>query len=108
MARARLARVQPHIPGKYSPGAKGGALRTVAWPYPLPRARYLRTVVPGCPRTRVPTCHWQVPEQIHWDYGVPNGLCKETAPNSGVFTRDWTKATVSLDCNTWTPTIKLK
>lgn len=56
----------------------------------------------GCSRT------YQVPEQIHWDYGVPRGLCKETAPNSGVFTRDWTRASISLDCNTWTPTIKLK
>jgi len=56
----------------------------------------------GCSQT------YEVPEQIHWDYGVPTGLCKETSPNSGVFTRDWTKATVSLDCNIWTPTIKLK
>lgn len=56
----------------------------------------------GCSR------NYQVPEQINWDYGVPNGLCSETAPNSGVFTRDWTKATIQMDCNTWTPTITLK
>jgi len=56
----------------------------------------------GCSRT------YQVPEQINWDYGEPTELCKETAPNSGVFTRDWTKATVGMDCNSWTPTIKLK
>ena len=42
------------------------------------------------------------------DYGTPTELCHETAPNSGVFTRDWTKATISLDCNTWTPTITMK
>lgn len=47
-----------------------------------------------------------MPEQINWDYGEPTELCKETSP--GVFTRDWTKATVSLDCNSWTPTITLK
>ena len=56
----------------------------------------------GCSRT------YQVPEQINWDYGEPKALCTETAPNSGVFTREWTKATVQMDCNTWTPTITLK
>lgn len=56
----------------------------------------------GCSRT------YQVPDQLNWDYGEPTELCQETAPNSGVFTRDWTKATVQLDCNTWTPTITLK
>lgn len=56
----------------------------------------------GCSR------EYEVPEQINWDYGEPTGLCKETAPNSGIFTREWTKATISLDCNTWTPTIKMK
>ena len=56
----------------------------------------------GCSRTYV------VPEQINWDYGIPQGLCKETAPDSGVFTREWTKASIKMDCNTWTPTITLK
>lgn len=54
----------------------------------------------GCSRT------YEVPEQLNWDYGTPTELCKETA--TGVFTRDWTKATVSMDCNTWTPKITLK
>ena len=27
-----------------------------------------------------------------------SGACKETAADSGVFTRDWGKATVSWDC----------
>jgi hypothetical protein len=40
------------------------------------------------------------------DYGEPEGLCNETA--SGVFVREWTKATVRLDCNTFTPTITMK
>jgi len=28
------------------------------------------------------------------------GLCKETAANSGIFEREWTKANISMDCNT--------
>jgi hypothetical protein len=56
----------------------------------------------GCSR------EYEVPPQIHYDYGTPNGLCTETAPNRGVFTRDWTKATIQMDCNTWTPTITMK
>ena len=35
----------------------------------------------------------------------PTGFCTETAPNSGVFTREWSKATVSLDCGTFTASI---
>ena len=42
------------------------------------------------------------------DFGSPNGFCAETAPSSGVFTRDWSKATVQLDCNSFTATIKMK
>jgi hypothetical protein len=56
----------------------------------------------GCSRDYV------VPPEINADYGEPTGLCTETAPSSGVFTRDWTKATFQLDCNTWTPTITMK
>jgi len=36
------------------------------------------------------------------------GLCKETAANSGIFEREWTKANISMDCNSWTPTITMK
>ena len=53
------------------------------------------------------------PDALNVDYGEPvgqgvAGLCHETAPNSGVFARDYTKATVQMDCNTWTPTITMK
>ena len=53
------------------------------------------------------------PPEFNVDYGQPAadgaaGLCKETAANSGIFTREFTKATVQMDCNTWTPTIKMK
>ena len=36
------------------------------------------------------------------------GLCTETAKNSGIFTREWTKAKVQMDCNSYTPTITWK
>ena len=35
-------------------------------------------------------------------------VCKETAPNSGIFTREWSKADVKMDCNNWKPTITMK
>eukprot|EP00047_Mylnosiga_fluctuans_P008772 m.260071 g.260071 ORF g.260071 m.260071 type:complete len:421 (-) comp23253_c0_seq1:104-1366(-) len=35
------------------------------------------------------------------DYGTPLGTCAETAAGSGVFTREYSKATVQMDCNTW-------
>ena len=34
--------------------------------------------------------------------------CKETAPNSGICTREWSKADVKMDCNKWEPTITMK
>ena len=40
--------------------------------------------------------------------GVPSGLCKETAPNSGIFTRDYSKSTVQMDCGKWQGTITMK
>lgn len=56
----------------------------------------------GCSR------QYLFPDELNVDYGVPSGLCKETAPNSGVFTRDFSKSTVQVDCGTWTPTITMK
>ena len=56
----------------------------------------------GCSRT------YKVPKQINWDFGKPVGLCKETAPKSGIFTREWTKASIQMDCNKWKPTISMK
>ena len=44
------------------------------------------------------------PAQV--DYGEPTGPYVETSP--GVFTREWTLATVQMDCNTYTPSISLK
>ncbi len=56
----------------------------------------------GCSRD------YEYPAALNVDYGVPTGLCAETAPGSGVFVRDFTKSTVQMDCNTWTPTITMK
>ena len=40
-----------------------------------------------------------------YDFGEPVGLCTEVA--AGVFTRTWTKATVTMNCNTNMPNITL-
>jgi hypothetical protein len=41
------------------------------------------------------------PRAPEWDqeFGTPTGVCAETSPGSGVFSRDWTGATVQWDCN---------
>jgi hypothetical protein len=46
------------------------------------------------------------PAELEVDYGVPmTPYFNETAPGSGVFTRSWTKATVTFSCPTWTGTV---
>jgi hypothetical protein len=48
------------------------------------------------------------PAGLDVDYGEPVGFCEETVPgSSGVFTRQWTNANVTMDCNTWTPHITM-
>jgi hypothetical protein len=42
------------------------------------------------------------------DYGEPLGLCQEEPSSSGVFVREWTKATVSIDCRTEETRIVMK
>ena len=39
------------------------------------------------------------------DFGVPTALCNQTA--SGVFSRPWSNAVVTLDCNTFTADLGL-
>ena len=46
------------------------------------------------------------PKALDTDYGVPVGECEETS--SGVFEREWSKATVKMDCNSWEGTITPK
>ena len=48
------------------------------------------------------------PALLDRDFGVPLGLCAEAAPGSGVFSRDFTTVTVSLDCAQWAPTFAWK
>merc|ERR1712127_968844 len=45
---------------------------------------------------------------LNADYGEPIGRANETAPESGVFVREYTKASIQMDCNTYTPTITFK
>ena len=42
------------------------------------------------------------------DYGVPTEICHETSPGSAVFTREWSKAIVTVNCSEWSSSIKLK
>lgn len=53
----------------------------------------------GCSRD------YAYPDELNADYGEPLALCSETGSGTGVFTRKFTKSTVQMDCNTWTPTI---
>jgi hypothetical protein len=48
------------------------------------------------------------PPQLDLDYGDALGVCAETAPGSAVFQRQFSKSTVSMDCNSYTPTITFK
>ena len=59
-------------------------------------------------RTSVVLLLTSVAAPSHRADGEPLGLCKETAANSGIFEREWTKAKIAMDCNSWTPTITLK
>ncbi len=45
------------------------------------------------------------PADLDVDYGVPLGICGETSPGSGVFVREWSRATVQMNCSSFTPTI---
>ena len=47
------------------------------------------------------------PEELSLDYGTPIGRCA-AGSTAGVFTREFTKATVELDCKEWVGTIKMK
>ena len=63
---------------------------------------YLGSAWVGCSHT------YSAPAALSVDYGVPSGLCAETAPGSGVFSRDFSAATVRMDCASWTSSITMK
>merc|ERR1711879_512472 len=70
---------------------------------------YLSTGWSGC--TGVDKQHqygWNA-EWLDADYGVPiDEICKETFDGSGIFVREWSKATVQMNCNTWMPKVTFK
>ena len=48
------------------------------------------------------------PKELEVDYGVPlDTSCSETAIGSGIFSCKWSKAQVSMDCNTFKGTITM-
>lgn len=42
------------------------------------------------------------------DYGEPIEVCHETSAGSAVFVREWTKATVTVNCSEWSSSITPK
>jgi hypothetical protein len=63
----------------------------------------------GCnadPSTAQNPLEYHFPAELGQDYGKPiDATCSETEDGSEVFTRKWSKATVTLDCKAWTSTI---
>jgi hypothetical protein len=55
----------------------------------------------GC----APSQRYAFPAELNYDFGTPLGNCMETALGSGVFSREFTRATVQMACATWSPTI---
>ena len=47
---------------------------------------------------------YEYPAALNADYGEPLGLCQETG-TTGVFTREYTKSTIRMDCNKYEPLI---
>eukprot|EP01052_Picozoa_sp_SAG31_P037500 SAG31_NODE_4852_length_2905_cov_3.033143_4_plen_124_part_00 len=48
------------------------------------------------------------PEMLDRDYGIPTSECHETSPGSAIFTREWSKASITLDCNVFQANITMK
>ena len=44
---------------------------------------------------------YDFPDALKEGYGIPLNSCTETSPGAGVFTRMWSKANVSVDCNSY-------
>jgi len=55
----------------------------------------------GCITTAPPVV------EFDQDYGIPVGRCAETPKGSGVFEREWSKAHVRMDCNSFEANITL-
>lgn len=50
---------------------------------------------------------WSFPAALDADFGDPVEFCAETSPGSGVFRRQWTRATAEFDCATWSGTVTM-
>eukprot|EP01047_Picozoa_sp_COSAG01_P062814 COSAG01_NODE_8051_length_2940_cov_1.546287_3_plen_256_part_00 len=48
------------------------------------------------------------PPELDWDYGEPISYCTESPAGSGVYTREWTKASVSLNCSSFEAKVEMK
>ena len=57
---------------------------------------------------KMPCDIYHRPTALDVDYGTPTELCHETADNSGVFVRQWTKSTITVNCNAGTSKIAMK
>lgn len=51
---------------------------------------------------------YEYPANLTLEYGTPTGTCAETSPGSGVFTRDFTLATATMDCGAYKGSVRLK
>lgn len=51
---------------------------------------------------------YEYPSGFNEDYGDAIGICSETSPGSGIFTREFTKSTVQMNCSSYVPTIAWK
>ena len=86
-------------PGHFDPGNLTMPLKDIA-NFQLIRGPYgfIGTGWQGC------SLQYERPVLLDSDFGTPLGICTETVPNkSGVFFREFTTVTVSLDCNSWQP-----
>jgi hypothetical protein len=69
-------------------------------PPPTPGYGWLGCASPSKPFTRPPS--------IDREYGAPLNFCSQTAPGSGVWTRNFTLADVTMDCNSFSSRFDMK
>ena len=63
---------------------------------------------PGRGQPGDPPWNQTFPDFLKKDYGVPLGRCNESPARSGIFTREWSKAKITLNCKTWSSSIAMK
>lgn len=115
-SQSQTAAVRHAIGYKYWPDFSGGNLTN----FDMDLATFLASRGPygwlgygwmgcGCGwehNGKMPCDIYQRPKELNLDYGEPMEMCHETT--NGVFVREWTKSTVTVDCNAYTSTIKFK